>query len=120
MEIIHLQDKGESIPMSNGSRDLAGKYQVVESNVLDHDAHVVQGLVVDPSAAGIGFRNHTVPTSAGTLATWSEDLLFTTPEIACVAMNLTFDFTIGNSTDSSCYYKIPGYHTRGCLHPLVC
>lgn len=96
----YKEDKSR-VPMNNGSRYLAGNYQNFQVIALDDKATVVEGLIVDPSGAGIGFRNHTLPLSSVTNASWSEDLLFTTPDTACVPLNLTLDFTIGNDTDAS-------------------
>lgn len=93
----YKEDKSD-ITMNNGSRYLTGRYQTFQSTALNEDATIVEGLIVDPSNAGIGFRNHTLPPNYVTNATWSEDLLFTTPETACVPLNLTLDFTIGNET----------------------
>lgn len=89
------------IPMNNGSRYLVGIYKIFQPTALNEDATVVEGLVVDPSNAGIGFRNHSLPPNFVTNATWSEDLLFVTPETACVPLNLTLDLTIGNKTHAS-------------------
>ena len=89
------------IPMNNGSRYLTGLYKVFQTTALNEEATAVEGLIVDPSNAGIGFRNHTLPPEFVTNASWSEDLLFTTPETACIPLNLTLDFTIGNKTDTS-------------------
>lgn len=93
------QEDNSETPMNNGSRYLTGLYKVFQTTALDEEATAVEGLVVDPSNAGIGFRNHTLPPESVTNATWSEDLVFTTPETACVPLNLTLDFTIGNKTD---------------------
>lgn len=87
--------------MNNGSRYLVGIYKIFQATALNEYATVVEGLVVDPSNAGIGFRNHTLPPKSVTNASWSEDLLFVTPETACVPLNLTLDFTIGNKTHAS-------------------
>ena len=95
----YKEDKSE-IPMNNGSRYMTGRYQIFQVTALDEDATIVEGLIVDPSNTGIGFRNHTLPPNFVTNASWSEDLLFTTPETACVPLNLTLDFTIGNKTNT--------------------
>ena len=96
----YKEDKAD-IPMNNGSRYMTGRYQIFQITALNEDATIVEGLIVDPSKAGIGFRNHTLPSNFVTNASWSEDLLFTTPETACVPLNLTLDFTIGNETDTT-------------------
>ena len=96
----YKEDKSDVL-MNNGSRYVTGNYQIFQSTALNDNATVIEGLVVDPSDAGIGFRNHTLPSSSVANASWSEELLFATPETACVPLNLTLDFTIGNDTDTS-------------------
>jgi len=53
--------------------------------------HVKEGVVIDAIDGGVGFRNHTVPTSsAGAAAsTWSEDLLWVVPVTSCVQTDWT-------------------------------
>ncbi|KZL87329.1 hypothetical protein CI238_13111 [Colletotrichum incanum] len=77
-----------------------GFYRQLESHIMDPSIRVVEGLVVDGGAGGIGLRNHTVPANAGQGASWSEDLLFIEPIASCVNTNLTLDFEISLNASS--------------------
>jgi hypothetical protein len=66
--------------------------------ILDEDIQLVEGLIVDMKTGGIGFRNHTGPSSASIYgSTWQEDILFIEPETECVNLNWTIDFKVDYS-----------------------
>lgn len=72
---------------------LRSAYRQITTLILEPGLHVVEGLVVDSKAGGIGFRNHTVPSKAHEYgSSWTEDILFVEPETACVSLNFTFNF----------------------------
>jgi hypothetical protein len=85
----------------NGSHFLVGDNRNMESLVLANALRPVEGLVVDMVQGGIGFRNHTLPLGFAHGARWEEDLLFVEPETVCVDTNLTVDFTIIRTSNSS-------------------
>jgi hypothetical protein len=89
------------IGYNNGSTYLVGSFRNMESIVLSNAYQPVEGLIVDTINGGIGFRNHTVPTRFQYGVTWDEDLLFIEPETVCVDTNLTIDFQISNSPNST-------------------
>ena len=86
---------------NNGSIYLVGSFRNMESIALNNAYQPVEGLVVDTINGGIGFRNHTVPPGFEYGVTWEEDLLFIEPETVCVDTNLTLDFQISASPNSS-------------------
>ncbi|WQF90434.1 hypothetical protein CDEST_15448 [Colletotrichum destructivum] len=80
--------------IDNGTEVPVGLYRQLESHIMDSTITVVEGLVVDGIAGGVGFRNHTIPKNIERGASWSEDLLFIEPIASCVNTNLTLDFEI--------------------------
>jgi hypothetical protein len=64
-------------------------FRFLASRILSDSWAPVEGLIVDYKTGGIGFRNHTAPANLQLGAEWNEDLLFWTPETACVDTNLT-------------------------------
>ncbi|KAF4829749.1 hypothetical protein CGCTS75_v006389 [Colletotrichum tropicale] len=88
--------------VDNGTEVSVGAYSQLESHIMDPTVKVVEGLVVDATNGGIGFRNHTIPANVELGASWSEDLLFVEPIASCVNLNLTLDFEI-NYTASIFY-----------------
>ncbi|KAH7127759.1 hypothetical protein B0J13DRAFT_645774 [Dactylonectria estremocensis] len=84
--------------INSGVPSAAGVFRFLESFSLDDDIRAVEGLVVDGRTGGIGFRNHTLPIGHTRGATWSEDLLFIQPDVQCVDLNVTIDFTASMSS----------------------
>jgi hypothetical protein len=64
-------------------------FRFLASRILSDSWTPIEGLIVDYKTGGIGFRNHTAPASLQLGAEWTEDLLWWTPETACVDTNLT-------------------------------
>ncbi|KAF9891491.1 hypothetical protein FE257_003958 [Aspergillus nanangensis] len=79
---------------NNGSRRVEGTYRPIQQVFLEDGYPIVEGLVVDAVNGGVGFRNHSIPTSPGHGVTWEEDLLWIQPETSCVNTNLTLDLTL--------------------------
>jgi hypothetical protein len=77
--------------LNNGSKYVTGSFRQMQTMVLE---------TVNTQTGGIGFRNHTTPSSSSYGNTWSEDLLFIEPQTSCVDMNITLDFVL-NATYSS-------------------
>ncbi|KAH0425408.1 hypothetical protein CcaCcLH18_10956 [Colletotrichum camelliae] len=88
--------------VDNGTEVSVGAYSQLESHIMDPTIKIVEGLIVDATHGGIGFRNHTIPSDIELGASWSEDLLFIEPIASCVNLNLTLDFEV-NYTASSFY-----------------
>jgi hypothetical protein len=87
--------------VNNGSAFLVGAYRPIGTMILNDAVELIEGLVVDAKAGGLGFRNHTIPAGFQHGATWEEDLLFIEPETSCVNTNLTLDFTVSDNENAS-------------------
>ncbi|KAF7553395.1 hypothetical protein G7Z17_g3631 [Cylindrodendrum hubeiense] len=92
------RDDGENVP--------GGRFRYIDSFAQDNDIRAVEGLIVDGKSGGIGFRNHTLPVGHTRGATWSEDLLFLQPDVQCVDLNVTVDFTVTMSSGGSNQFSI--------------
>jgi hypothetical protein len=73
----------------------------METLILNNAFQPVEGLIVDTVNGGIGFRNHIFPPGFQHGVTWTEDLLFIEPETVCVDTNLTLNFTIATTPNTS-------------------
>lgn len=72
---------------------LKSAYRQISTLILEPKSHIVEGLIVNTKAGGIGFRNHTVPKGTYPYGSiWTEDLLFIEPKTECVDLNFTFNF----------------------------
>ncbi len=80
--------------LNNNEKYLRPNSRNIENLVLQDRQFAVEGLVIDMIDGGVGFRNRTIPIGFQYGVEWEEDLLFITPESACVDTNLTLDFTI--------------------------
>jgi hypothetical protein len=83
--------------VDNTTSITVGQFQQMESFLLDDSYQVVEGLVVDAKAGGIGFRNHTLPVGYPRGVAWYEDLLFIEPEVECSNTNITVDFSLSTT-----------------------
>jgi hypothetical protein len=73
---------------------------MTESFILRNDIFAVGGAIVDlTSTPGIGFWNHTLP-STNLGGVWTEDVLFLEPVTSCVNTNLTYDYILGQLPES--------------------
>ncbi|OKP13537.1 hypothetical protein PENSUB_728 [Penicillium subrubescens] len=80
---------------------MSAGYRQLETLILNEGPQVIEGLIVDMDSGGIGFRNHSIPTSILEYgATWEEDILFVQPETQCVNLNVTLDFQYGSTTSN--------------------
>jgi hypothetical protein len=72
-----------------------GDFVMLEKLIMSDHIVLREGLVIDMSNGGIGFRNHTVPTQPVMKhgATWNEDLLWIEPETVCVETNWTLEWS---------------------------
>lgn len=82
------------INLDQGRKRTQATFRMYESLILKDQVNVVEGLIVDTKAGGIGFRNHTVPNDPGRGSQWTEGLLWIQPETVCVSTNITFEYTI--------------------------
>ncbi|KAL4931432.1 uncharacterized protein BDV17DRAFT_288970 [Aspergillus undulatus] len=87
----------------NEPRFQIGAYRNIERLILNDDIGVVEGLVVNTRDGGIGFRNHSVPSSHPYGSIWSEDILFIEPQSVCVDTNLTLEFRAKDGLFSSLF-----------------
>lgn len=79
----------------NDSKDefSIGRLTHIESQVARNDIFAVEGLVVDMENPGIGFWNHSFPsTKYG--GRWSQNILWLEPVSACVDTNIAIDFSL--------------------------
>lgn len=56
-----------------------------------------EGLIVDVTKGGVGFRNHTAPSDLAHGATWVEDILWLEPDISCTSNNLSLHMELGEA-----------------------
>ena len=97
-----LDTDGRGIAIDNGTVPYTkGTYQSLSTQVLSDSFLAVDGLVIDMKNGGIGFRKHSAPSPRTYGSTWSEDLLFTSPETVCVNTNITLDFRIAATNQES-------------------
>lgn len=85
-------DDGPNI--DDGRKRTQAAFRMYESLILKDQVSVVEGLVVDTKAGGIGFRNHTVPINPGRGSEWTEGLLWIQPETICVSTNLSIEYIV--------------------------
>lgn len=88
----------ESENIDGGSPQLIGVFRPLQSFLLEDGYHLIEGLIVDATSGGIGFRNHTIPLGLDLGASWSEDILWIEPVTSCVDTNLTLGFEMQTST----------------------
>jgi hypothetical protein len=83
-----------STDFNNGDSFVVGSYRTMNSLLADDSIQAVDGLIVDTRDGGVALRNHTAPRSMEYGAEWDEELMYITPETACVDTNLTVEFQI--------------------------
>ena len=71
-----------------------GVTRFFDSMIMNNRLEAIEGLVVDTVNGGVGFRNHTLPPSSPYGTTWSEDLLWLDPDVVCVNLNVSLDYTL--------------------------
>ncbi|CAI7641711.1 unnamed protein product [Penicillium pancosmium] len=84
-------------PIENGAGYPMSQLRPIQSLITRRGYQLLEGLVVDLQAGGIGFRNHTAPVWQPLGSEWSEDLLFIEPETKCIDLNLTIDYRVAKS-----------------------
>ncbi|KOC10785.1 hypothetical protein AFLA70_138g002521 [Aspergillus flavus AF70] len=84
--------------VDNGEPYIVGSYRVMDSLILHDKVEAIEGLIVDSTRGGLGYRNHTVPANLSTGGRWTEDITWLQPLIECVNTNLSIRFTL-NYTD---------------------
>ncbi|KAB8248151.1 hypothetical protein BDV35DRAFT_403688 [Aspergillus flavus] len=84
--------------VDNGEPYIVGSYRVMDSLILHDKIEAIEGLIVDSTRGGLGYRNHTVPANLPTGGRWTEDITWLQPLIECVNTNLSIRFTL-NYTD---------------------
>ncbi|CAI7641700.1 unnamed protein product [Penicillium pancosmium] len=96
---VTSQTIDSSDPIDNGTGYPISQLRLIQSLITDRGYQLVEGLVVDLQAGGVGFRNHTAPPWRHYGSEWSEDLLFIEPETKCIDVNLTIDYHIAESLE---------------------
>lgn len=86
--------KNTSISGDNSSY-IAGLQRTVDIIIPRESVTLVEGLIVDLTNGGVGFRNHTIPDQSSSSKSWEEDILWIEPKIGCASTNLSLEFTIG-------------------------
>ncbi|KAE8369803.1 hypothetical protein BDV27DRAFT_152685 [Aspergillus caelatus] len=84
--------------VDKGEPYIVGSYRVMENLILHDKIEAIEGLIVDSTRGGLGYRNHTVPANLPTGGRWAEDITWLEPLIECVNTNLSIRFTL-NYTD---------------------
>lgn len=84
-----------------------GMYRQISTLILEDSYQVIEGLVVDMTNGGVGFRNHSAPLLTTYGSTWTEDLLFIQPVSTCVDTNLTLDYGIPENDARSLNDRTP-------------
>lgn len=80
--------------IDDGRKRTQAAFRTYESFIIKEQINIVEGLVVDTKAGGIGFRNHTVPINPGRGSKWTEGLLWIQPDTVCVSLNINVEYTI--------------------------
>ena len=72
-------------------KNVTGIYNYIGQVVLEPGYHLKEGVVIDATDGGLGFRNHTVPSNLQLTegATRYEDLLWIDPVTTCLETNWT-------------------------------
>ncbi|KAK4166991.1 hypothetical protein QBC43DRAFT_256825 [Cladorrhinum sp. PSN259] len=91
----------QTSPSLNETELSVGMFRPLDTLILQDRYRLIEGLIIDAKAGGIGFRNHTVPVMLGRGVTWEEDILFIEPSTACVNTNLTLDFEMISMDDKT-------------------
>lgn len=91
----------QTSPTLNETELAVGMFRPLDTLILQDKYRLVEGLIIDAKAGGIGFRNHTIPVVLGRGATWEEDILFIEPSTACVNTNLTLNFEMISMNDKT-------------------
>ncbi|ERF68133.1 hypothetical protein EPUS_08199 [Endocarpon pusillum Z07020] len=86
-ESMDLENNREDA--KNKATNTTGKFEILEKLVLLDKIVVREGIVADLVNGGVGFRNHTVPSTPRMRhgAQWTEDILWLEPVTACVDTN---------------------------------
>jgi hypothetical protein len=87
--------------VDNGMLNPYGLFKLFQSFTLTDQYHIIEGLIVDATNGGIGFRNHSIPIDLELGAQWTEDILWITPETACTLTNLSLHFSLKPNSFSS-------------------
>ncbi len=102
-----------SDPFSTLGSYLRSATRPISTLILEPGLHVVEGVIVDTIGGGIGFRNHTGPTTKNKYgSTWSEDILFVEPETQCVNLNFTFNFELKESDGTDVAVEVSGLYIK--------
>jgi hypothetical protein len=87
--------RGDRDRAKNRVANTTGDFAMVEKLVLLDKIVVREGIIADLVNGGVGFRNHTVPTTPRMRhgAQWTEDTLWLEPVTACVDTNWSVGHT---------------------------
>lgn len=85
----------------NNSSYPVDTFRPMGSRIMDDSVYLIDGLVVDMTRGGVGFRKHTAPVGLAFGAEWAEDILFHEPETVCINTNLTLEVRVASLNDTS-------------------
>ncbi|KAI5839363.1 hypothetical protein DFP73DRAFT_634573 [Morchella snyderi] len=78
-----------------------GDVNLLSSLILGQGYKLIDGLIVDISRTGVGFRNHSIPDGEEFRGMpWDEVLLWIEPQTVCVANNVSIEKTTGADDQS--------------------
>ena len=71
--------------VDHGQPRTQGQFRFSQDLIVDSQIQAIEGLIVStlPDQPGIGFRNHTLPSSTALGYTWKEQILWLEPETKC-------------------------------------
>lgn len=97
----------------NNEPYVRGRFKHIEMLLSQEQYVLVEGVIADTIAGGIGYRNHTVPRGLQHGGEWEEDVLWIQPEISCVSNNLSLETVLGETLFGSRQYESLGLVDRG-------
>ena len=86
--------------IDRGQSYTQGSYRSLDSLILHNKIEALEGVIADTVTGGVGFRNHTAPSGLPYGGAWSEDITWIEPVTECVNTNLTFEISLGSSSNN--------------------
>ncbi|CRG87527.1 Collagen alpha-1(XIV) chain [Talaromyces islandicus] len=86
--------------VDKGKPYMIGSWRAIDNLILHNKIEAIEGMIVDSTTGGVGYRNHTMPANLPHGGRWTEDITWIEPLVECVNTNLTIRFTL-NYTDLS-------------------
>ncbi|KAL9609218.1 MAG: hypothetical protein Q9167_005995 [Letrouitia subvulpina] len=90
-------DQLKSLPkVDRGLPYAQSAYRSLDSLILHNKIEALEGIIVDSVAAGIGYRNHSMPQGLPLGGKWTEDVTWIEPVTECTNTNLTIEILVGD------------------------